>query len=142
MRQLTISGIVLTLMFAFGIAEEQTSIYKELTLTQAVAEAQTGQRMVMVHFYATWCGYCKAMDKDTFNDATVRTVLNKKYIPIQIDVESPVGLELTKKYQIHGTPVIAIFDETGKMISARPGYQDPQTFLRYLTELNAVVEKF
>lgn len=132
MRQLMFSRFALVLMVTVAIAGGK-SVFKNLTLPQAVAAAQIAHQPVVVKFYTTWCGYCKAMDKNTFHNSEVRATLDN-YIPIEVDIESPPGRALAEKYRIHGTPTIAIFNETGDLISIHPGYQDAETFLTYLAQ--------
>lgn len=135
MRQLMVSAFILVMMSVVTLAADD-SVFKDLSLSEAVTEAQSSHHPVLVKFYATWCGYCKAMDKNTFVNSEVRKTL-ENYVPIAIDVESAAGQRLSEKYQIRGIPAIAIFDETGELISIRSGYQDPATFLNYLSEAHA-----
>ena len=45
----------------------QTAI-EWLSFEQAVQKSLTEQRKVLVDVYTDWCGWCKKMDKETFNE--------------------------------------------------------------------------
>jgi len=37
--------------------------------------------------YTDWCGWCKVMDKNTFNDPQVAKLLNEKFYPVKFNAE-------------------------------------------------------
>lgn len=48
---------------------------------------QNSEKLYLVDFYTSWCGYCKKMDRQTFTNPTVVKIINKYYIPIKFDAE-------------------------------------------------------
>ena len=38
--------------------------------------------------YADWCIPCRVMDKNVYMDPTVASILNKKFYPVKLDVDS------------------------------------------------------
>ena len=104
-----------------------------------------GQRMVFIELYTSWCGWCRRMEKVTFDDPTVSKYMNKNFYNIQFDAESRKSINfLGKNYRFNsadgsrgrhglakalmqdsekqGYPTVAFLDENYNLIQAIPGY--------------------
>ena len=108
------------------------------------AADKTGKKY-LVDLYTSWCGWCKRMDKTTFNDPEVAKYINERFIAIKFDAESKEDIVFNNqiyKYQKMGArgynelamaltnssmrfPTVVFLDESGAIIQAIPGYQDP-----------------
>ncbi|MFI5201314.1 MAG: thioredoxin fold domain-containing protein [Candidatus Kapaibacterium sp.] len=106
--------------------------FRNVSFEEAKQLAAQEHKAIMVDFYTTWCGWCKVLDKNTYSDENVGKVADAKFIPVKIDAEKGEGIELAKKYGIHGYPTIIFFDEGGKEIDRVVGYEDPSRFLQSL----------
>jgi thioredoxin-related protein len=123
--------------------EKSSSAKKDTVLTwykydQGLAKAKKEKKHVMVHFYATWCGWCKRMDKNTFANEEVKKLLNESYVAIKVNAESAEkvkvdGKEMTLRqvagsYGVRAFPVTWFLKPTGERIAPRSGYADPDEF--------------
>lgn len=95
-------------------------------MTSAKAEG----KKIFLHFYASWCGYCKTMDQKTFKDVSVIQYLNENFIPIRVD--SDQQKELTMQYQVRGLPSNWFLQTDGEKIANRPGYISPEQMIGFL----------
>jgi thioredoxin-related protein len=97
-------------------------------LNEAIAQAHSSNRTVMVIFHASWCSWCKRLDK-AFADPDVKTIVDKNYVVTHLDVlerkekketlENAGGVEIMKKFggEKSGLPFIAFLDAKGTMIA-------------------------
>src|SRR5271154_6892604 len=60
---------------------------KWMTFEQAVEKSKTEKRSIFIDVYTSWCGWCKVMDKNTFNEPIVAKILNEKFYPVKFDAE-------------------------------------------------------
>ena len=81
---------------------------------------------VLIDFYATWCGPCKAMSP--IIEQVGKEVQGKARV-LKIDVDK--NQLLAAKYQIQAVPSFAIF-KNGQIVWRQPGGTDKQTLLRTL----------
>src|SRR5210317_2561338 len=70
-------------------SQENNSIHW-LSFEQAV-ELQTQEgnsKKIFIDVYTDWCGWCKKMDKNTFNHPVIAELLNTKFYAVKFDAES------------------------------------------------------
>jgi len=108
-------------------------------LTQAVEQANSQGKTVMVDLYADWCIACKEFEKYTFNEPQVQQALNNTVL-IQIDMtefDSPNNAEFAKKYQVLGLPSILFFDKNSKELTQQrvTGFMGAEEFALHLTSI-------
>ncbi|MBL7805843.1 MAG: DUF255 domain-containing protein [Saprospiraceae bacterium] len=60
---------------------------KWYTWEEAVALNKTKPKKIMVDVYTDWCGWCKKMDKATFNDPQVAAYLTEHFYPVKLNAE-------------------------------------------------------
>ena len=58
-----------------------------MTFEEAVEASKTQKRKIFIDVYTDWCGWCKVMDKKTFNEPAVAKLLNEKYYPVKFNAE-------------------------------------------------------
>ena len=97
----------------------------------ALKLAQSTNKLVVVDFFATWCGPCKMMERDTFSDEKVQQQL-ANFVPLKIDVDRQP--QLAAKYGIEGYPTTLVIDATGKPITGAVGYLKPDAYLAVLAK--------
>lgn len=85
-----------------------------------------GDKPVLIDFFATWCGPCKAMSPIV---ESVGKELRGAARVLKIDVDK--NQALASKYQIQAVPTFLIFKE-GKVVWKNPGGADKNTILSEL----------
>ncbi len=104
-----------------------------------IREINSSGKFTMVDLYADWCIACKELEKYTFSDQRVSSILNQLNL-VKYDItESTEGsAEFLSDYSLFGPPVILFFDDNGKEVKdARVvGFVDSDTFLEKLNKIN------
>ena len=133
MRLTTIS---LVGFFAFAVSAAvfaQTPIPWIHNLDQARQLAQQDQRLLLIHFYADWCGPCRTLDRAVFPDPNVGRSISANYIPVKINVDR--NQALARKYGINGIPTDVITDAQGRVLSQTKSPSDPAQYIQLLNSL-------
>jgi protein disulfide-isomerase A1 len=88
---------------SFGLdAEENVVVFKTTNFDEFISKHD----LVMVEFYAPWCGHCKSLAPKYAELAKI--MKDEHNIPIG-KVDSTVETELAKKYGIQGYPTLKLF---------------------------------
>ena len=101
--------------------------FRKVSLDDAVKAAKAEKKVVMIDFYADWCGPCKQLDAQTFAKDDVKKLLTDKTVAIKVDVDT--NKELSKKYEIKFIPTIVFVDGEGKEVGRFTGFKDAEKFV-------------
>lgn len=98
---------------------------------KALKQAKAENKLVFIDIYATWCGPCKMLKKNTFTDKKVGDFFNKNFVNVSIDGEKGVGPQLAQKFGITAYPSLIVTNADGKPVLYTMGYIDPTTLLSF-----------
>jgi thioredoxin-related protein len=121
---------------------------KWITFEEAIKKSQTEKRPIFIDVYTDWCGFCKVMDKNTFNDPQVARLLNEKFYAVKFDAEQKEDVVFngnTFKFVPSGSkgyhqlaaallnnqlsyPTVVFLTENFEMIQPVPGYRKAPEF--------------
>lgn len=84
-------------------------------------EAISGDKLVMVDFYTTWCGPCKMMAPDI---ERIKQDMSDKVVVMKIDAEAYT--DLSSRYRISGYPTVMFFKkgQTLRTLMGRQSYEE------------------
>ena len=102
--------------------------FQNITLQKALSEAKQQHKLVFLNVYAVWCGPCKLLKKTTFQSDKVASLVNKRFISIDVDVEKGEGIAIAKKYQVQAHPLVLVINPEGKVVKRILGYMDADDF--------------
>jgi thioredoxin-related protein len=128
-------------MYAFTSPEKKAVLdgkgisFFDGSLEEAKKEAKDNDKYLFVDVYATWCGPCKLLKRNTFSDEEVGAYFNENFVSKMVDGERGEGLALVKKHPIPGYPTMFIFDAEGNLKGKVVGYQTPDQLLTRVKEI-------
>ncbi|NIF04370.1 DUF255 domain-containing protein [Chryseobacterium sp. Tr-659] len=115
--------VITLLMFQLGMAQEKADV----VLNKALKEAKAEKKNVLLVFHASWCKWCKMMEKNMDLPET-KPIFNKRFVTAYLDVqergdkkslENPGGQELMNKYKGEnaGLPFWLVLNPKGEVLA-------------------------
>mmetsp|Transcript_20180 Transcript_20180/g.34790 ORF Transcript_20180/g.34790 Transcript_20180/m.34790 type:complete len:494 (+) Transcript_20180:252-1733(+) len=115
---------LVTILFAPSITanEEDVVVLTKDNFQKVIDESE----LVLVKFYAPWCGHCKSM-KDDFIAAAGKL----KGTAVLADVDATVEKELAEQFGVKGFPSLKVFTK-GKFLKDYQGARDTASMIAFM----------
>ncbi|MBS3770802.1 MAG: DUF255 domain-containing protein [Bacteroidales bacterium] len=152
-------SLITALLFIFtfsGFTQQDTKV-NWYSFEEAVKLNKENPKKVLIDVYTDWCGWCKKMKKQTFNNPEIAQYINENYYPVRFNAET------NKKVQFKGRifakkeegdrkphdlaiallngkmsyPSVAYLDGNNQLITAVPGFYGPKEYepiLKYFAQ--------
>jgi thiol-disulfide isomerase/thioredoxin len=112
------SLLVIALLFGSNVVKADNWLY---SLEDAKKMAIATNKLILVDFWASWCGPCKKMDSESWSKDEIKEVMDN-YVSVQIDID--IYTEIAKKYNVRGIPYVFIMDPNGEVIYQHMSYMN------------------
>ena len=136
-------------------ADESTKI-NWMTFEQAIAAQKKNPKKIMMDAYTDWCGPCKMLDAQTFQNPDVVKYVNANFYAVKFDAEGNETIsfkgktytnpnydpakdkarnsshQLSGYYGINAYPTIVFIDENANTLSPVKGFLNAQQIELYL----------
>lgn len=127
-----------------------------VSMNEALELQKKNPKKIMIDVYTNWCGPCKMLDKNTFQNKDVADYVNSHYYAVKFNAEGNSTItykdrtftnpnydpekvnrrnaphEFSRYMQITAFPTIVFLDEQANYITPVKGYQAPQQLELYL----------
>ncbi len=137
------------LLFTTGSLQGQEVEWLSWNEAMTKISEDTKPKKIFVDIYTDWCGWCKKMDKDTFQNPEVAAYMKEHFYMVKLDGEGKEEIEFKGKtygYVASGRrgyhefaaalmngkmsyPTTVFLDEDTNMLTPVPGYQKPRPFM-------------
>lgn len=148
-------ALIMILTLSISAIHAQQQKINWMSLEEALAAQSQDPRKIMMDVYTTWCGPCKMLDQNTFQNPDVVNYVNQNYYAVKFNAEGEETVkykdleftnpqfdpnrqgrnaqhELAQALKINAYPTIVFFNENGDTLLPLPGYKTPSQLELYL----------
>lgn len=140
-NRLTLVFVSLVLLFgtAASSALAEGVTWLDMTMKEALVEAEKTGKMIMLNVGADHCGACGDMDEQLWSKPDGEALADGT-IPIYIDSTTPEGSALNNRYPITGLPVVIFIKPNGRELGRVVGYTSHSKFMAEAQPLSAGID--
>ena len=156
MKKLGYILLIVVLVSFKPITNNETAKINWVTIEEAIALQKTVPKKIIMDVYTNWCGPCKMLDKNTFQNEDVANYVNEHFYAVKFNAEgnTPVTYkdktfenpnydvtkanrrnsahEFSRFLKVTAYPTMVFFDEDANYITPISGYLKPQQLEVYL----------
>ncbi len=138
-RLLMIVGIVPLLAAAQG---KGISFLHDMNWGGIKQKAVAEHKYIFVDCYASWCGPCKMMDNEVYDQDTVGKFMNDRFLSIKVQMDSTsndieeirnwygMSKEIERQYNVDAYPSFLFFSPDGQIVHKDVGGRATAAFLK------------
>ena len=150
---------IFLISFALKAQETQPKI-NWMTFNEALAAQKETPKKIMMDVYTYWCGPCKMLDKNTFQNKDLVKYVNEHFYAVKFNGEGNEKItyqnstftnpkydpkksatrnsshQFTDYLQVKGFPSIYFFDVDGALLAPLPGYRTAKQLEFFLKMFN------
>lgn len=128
-----------SLLFVFGACRTRGDAVTAHTFAPwspaLFATAKAADKLVLLDLGTEWCHWCHVMERTTWRDPAVQSVLARHYVAAAADADR--RLDLAARYQDYGWPATIVFAADGRELWKHRGYLPPAEMATMLAQLAA-----
>lgn len=99
--------LILLPLIAPGVSEDPKSVFRDLSLAEAVEAAAAEEKLVLLDAMTSWCAPCRQMELTTWRDPQLVPWLRERAVCIKLDMDEHVDIK--KRLGIRGYPTLIAF---------------------------------
>ena len=147
---------VLFIVFVMSVGFNYAQKINWVSFNEAIALQKKSPKKIIMDVYTNWCGPCKMLDRNTFQNKDVANYVNANFYAVKFNAEGDAKVtydgqdftnpdfdskltnrrngthQFSRYLQVSAYPTIVFFDEEAQVITPVRGYQTPQQLELYL----------
>ncbi|HVR38362.1 MAG TPA: thioredoxin family protein [Thermoanaerobaculia bacterium] len=135
--------VIAVVVFGARIASkqiaEEPSLVKWVPIEQARARANADNKPILYDFTAAWCGPCRTLEHEVFDDPVLAKRINEEFVPVRVvdrqreDGENaPSVQELQHRYSVGAFPTVVLADASGEPHAKMEGFRGREAFVELM----------
>jgi uncharacterized protein YyaL (SSP411 family) len=96
-------------------------------------KAKVENKVMLIYFYAEWCGWCTKLVQETLDNQKIALFLNEQFVCLKSDIDQ--NPSLAENYQNQIVPTTVFISSNREELGRIEGYLPPEQFLEYTKDI-------
>lgn len=127
-------GTSLVVLFSCSNLNAQVNFHQG-NFASLLAKAKELNKPILIDAYTDWCGPCKMLDKQVFEDETAGAYINKNFIAYKLDMEKGEGPIVAMKFRVNAYPSTLFLSPEGYLLTKQIGFPEKEGYLDWCKEV-------
>ncbi|HET8859083.1 thioredoxin family protein [Marivirga sp.] len=126
-----LSKLLITLIFfSSSVASAQVNWLNNEKIAKAIATEK--DQLILMDFWATWCGPCRKMDSEMWNTEEFKA-FSKNFVALKVDIDS--NPSLARSFNVTSIPHVVLTTATGEIVWQQTGYSNSSYYKKVLEKI-------
>jgi thiol-disulfide isomerase/thioredoxin len=103
------------------------------TYEQALSKSRNENKKLLLYFTAKWCGPCRYMEKNVFDNDSVTTAFGTEFLALKIDADAWTSKPLLEEFYASALPTFVILTSEGVVERRTEGRMSVAQFSAFLS---------
>ena len=131
-----LKSIGLCLVFLISSQKLQAEVdFHKGDFASLLAKAKELKKPILIDAFTDWCGPCKMLDKEVFQDEKASAYINKNFIAYKLDMEKGEGPAVAMKFRINAYPSTLFLSSDGLLLTKQIGFPKKEGYLKWCKEV-------
>ncbi len=129
---------MISFSFILNAVFAQEIEFQNLNWKEALELAQSQNKLIFVEFQTRWCSNCRKLEKNTFTDPELGTLMNEQFINIKYDAEIGEGYRIASLFRVSAFPTMLFFDSNGIVQMRLVGFKNTESLNAVAKHVNSL----
>lgn len=98
-------------------------------------KAKELNKPILIDAFTDWCGPCKMLDKDVFQDDQAASYINENFVAYKLDMEKGEGPAVAMKFRVKAYPSTLFLSADGYLLTKKIGFPQKEGYLSWCKEV-------
>jgi len=123
--------LILFSLLVFSITvSAQVNWIRDMKMAKAIATQN--DQLILIDFWATWCGPCRVMDKKMW-DLPEMQKKSQHFVALKVDIDS--NRDLALEYNIRSIPRVVVINVAGDILWDKTGFSSAEPYLKMIDDM-------
>jgi len=127
---LSLLSLLVTALATSSLGAWQDHIQWQFDLEKAKQIAAQEDKLILLHFSASWCGPCKEIERFVFVNPMAIRAISGQVVPVKIDVD--MKKEIAEEYNVSTVPYDVIINAAGHVVAERSSPRSTDGYLQLI----------
>lgn len=127
-----LKSIGLCLIVVFSVSDLKAQVeFHQGDFASLLVKAKELNKPILIDAFTDWCGPCKMLDKEVFQDEKAAAMINKNFIAYKLDMEKGEGPAVAMKFRVNAYPSTLFLSADGFLLTKKIGFPQKDGYLKW-----------